>query len=73
MRRSMQGANAQQIRRLEEAVEKLEARNRELLEAYQVRVCGLGGGGARQPVGHVSIGGCFVYLCCTHIYSNTSK
>ena len=32
----MQGANAQQIRRLEEAVEKLEARNRELLEAYQV-------------------------------------
>ena len=32
----MQGANAQQVKRLEEAVEKLEARNRELLEAFQV-------------------------------------
>ena len=34
--RAMQGANAQQVKRLEEAVEKLEARNRELLEAFQV-------------------------------------
>ncbi len=32
----MQGANSQQVKRLEEAVEKLEARNRELLEAFQV-------------------------------------
>ena len=41
--RSMQGANAQQVKRLEEMVEKLEARNRELLEAFQVWV-GVEGG-----------------------------